>query len=700
MMLLFIFISIFLQFKFIDAVALKANNEQNDFNDTTNQWFEGDLNIPVELILNHYNFTSLHEKEEMISRNLNRGNTSGLNETEIAQKKNRRKRGAGSSISLWPGGIVKYHIMSSISANGIENINAAMTHFEKNTCLKFLPARGDEDFIDFINSERGCYTTYIGRQGGRQIINLGSPGCERVEVIIHEIAHAIGFWHEQSRPDRDNYVKINWNRIEEGRQGQFWKRDSFDIDYQGSSYDYRSIMHYPKTAFSRPGCQTDGCVTISVSNPREYSRQRRPKLGSSHGLSPEDVIQTNRLYSCAESGVRGFLSVYIRQGKDLRQTDGWLDRPDPYVFVTAVDSQGRLHSHSTSTIQNTQNPLWNELLLLGVGDWQFFRLTAWDEDRRGKDRLTQTKTIPVTPGYHQNLKVCQNVECRNFIKVDYIMDTRTVRAGSLSINIRFARDLADTDPIWNQPDPYVYIEAIQSNAVSVARRTKTVSGTNNPTWNQIINFECRSWNSLIFLIKDDDWNADDLLSDKIWVFINPGHHSDNKLTSSKGGYLIYDYIFKADGNECSSSPCQNGGTCQDGCSTYSCTCRQGFIGPNCQYLAGNLKVIARHGQNLPDSDGWWNDSDPYMEVVAVDQFGQSVRMASRHVGGNHNPEWNQVLSLGYRAWRSFTVRVYDSDWDSDDPLSDQQTIQLSAHVSKFNLKHLCYRGFAVYDYSF
>ena len=41
-------------------------------------------------------------------------------------------------------------------------------------------------------------------------------------------------------------------------------------------------------------------------------------------------------------------------------------------------------------------------------------------------------------------------------------------------------------------------------------------------------------------------------------------------------------VFFSDINECSSSPCQNGGTCVDGINRYSCSCVAGYNGANCQ----------------------------------------------------------------------------------------------------------------------
>ena len=63
-------------------------------------------------------------------------------------------------------------------------------------------------------------------------------------VIAHEVAHALGFWHEQSRPNRDQFVDVVWSNIDKNSKGQFLKEQPNDVDSAGVPYDYGSVMHY------------------------------------------------------------------------------------------------------------------------------------------------------------------------------------------------------------------------------------------------------------------------------------------------------------------------------------------------------------------------------------------------------------------------------------------------------------------------
>lgn len=65
--------------------------------------------------------------------------------------------------------------------------------------------------------------------------------------MLHELGHVIGFWHEQSRPDRDSHVNVDKNAIEEGRLYNFYKSSWQYVDTKNVSYDVSSIMHYSAT---------------------------------------------------------------------------------------------------------------------------------------------------------------------------------------------------------------------------------------------------------------------------------------------------------------------------------------------------------------------------------------------------------------------------------------------------------------------
>ena len=63
-----------------------------------------------------------------------------------------------------------------------------------------------------------CYS-YVGRIGGQQTLSLDSRCYSSKEpgIVLHEFMHAIGFFHEQSRTDRDSHIKINWSNIQAGK---------------------------------------------------------------------------------------------------------------------------------------------------------------------------------------------------------------------------------------------------------------------------------------------------------------------------------------------------------------------------------------------------------------------------------------------------------------------------------------------------
>jgi len=101
--------------------------------------------------------------------------------------------------------------------------------------------------------------------------------------------HATGFWHEQSRADRDDYVTINWGNIKKGMEYNFLKYDLNKINHLEATYDTCSVMHYGSTAFSKSW----GKKTIVSKHHGD-----KCELGQRKGFSDTDIRKLNTLYKC------------------------------------------------------------------------------------------------------------------------------------------------------------------------------------------------------------------------------------------------------------------------------------------------------------------------------------------------------------------------------------------------------------------
>lgn len=166
------------------------------------------------------------------------------------------KKGLKSGISqpkktlLWPTNIIPYTITGDVA--NPQPILDAMDYFNDNTSVRFVPAEeGDTDLLVFVGIEDHC-ASHLGRTGGPQPI-LISPKCGKTEVM-HELMHALGFVHEHSRQDRDRYVDILWDNIQEPFLFQFNKMpDQMVHTYSGAVFEFdpESIMLYPDTAFAK-----------------------------------------------------------------------------------------------------------------------------------------------------------------------------------------------------------------------------------------------------------------------------------------------------------------------------------------------------------------------------------------------------------------------------------------------------------------
>ncbi|XP_041797517.1 meprin A subunit beta-like [Chelmon rostratus] len=181
---------------------------------------------------------------------------------------------------------VPYVLEKDLEMNAKGIIMRAFDQFRLKSCIDFKP-RDMEDYYISVQRLDGCFS-YVGRWlPNGQVLSIGRF-CDYIATIEHEFLHALGFFHEQSRYDRDEYLTIAFENIIEGFENNFEKVSEASSTTNGVPYDYMSVMHYGKNAFSNGNGST-----IITKDP-----QFQDVIGQRLEMSPSDVRELNLLYKC------------------------------------------------------------------------------------------------------------------------------------------------------------------------------------------------------------------------------------------------------------------------------------------------------------------------------------------------------------------------------------------------------------------
>ncbi|XP_040583550.1 hatching enzyme 1.2 [Lepeophtheirus salmonis] len=231
-----------------------------------------------------------HNRAEMMSRNFVFGNN-----------------------NLWPDKQVPYVFGTRFTSSEKRMIQEAMDTIQTSSCVEFIARSTQRNFIILRNDKRGCYTSALGfnQNRGSTTINLNRRMCMTPSTIIHELFHALGFMHEQNRPDRDAFIRVSWNNIQQSTNtfyqfararasGETIQRcdlrrlTPYSNCYNGMTattfglpYDYKSVMQYSRTAFSKNGRNT-----------MTPTRAFRGPLGNRVGMTSLDIQKLNEAYQC------------------------------------------------------------------------------------------------------------------------------------------------------------------------------------------------------------------------------------------------------------------------------------------------------------------------------------------------------------------------------------------------------------------
>ncbi len=231
----------------------------------------------------------------------------------------------------WPGGVVYFEFDDNVSDTRCTAMREAMDEWMAVAGVVFVPRYDESNFVHIYHSDVNA--SYVGVEGGRQDVYIVS--WDSRFIMAHELCHALGFWHEQSRTDRNDFIRINTENIQTG------VGHNFDLEDESGTvgpYDFDSLMHYGECDFStNPWCPLGGGQTITVLPPNEEWQGR---IGQRDHFSDRDIEGMRFIYGQGDV-------VFVDHAYSGGDSEGTLTRP----FTDFPDAAAQAPGGSTAWIR-------------------------------------------------------------------------------------------------------------------------------------------------------------------------------------------------------------------------------------------------------------------------------------------------------------------------------------------------------------
>ncbi|MBK1897887.1 M12 family metallopeptidase [Chryseobacterium paridis] len=202
-----------------------------------------------------------------------------LSDEQLAGNESHNKGGA--TLSRWPSGKIYYTVASNMGSINANKITNAVNEYNNKTNTQWIPRTNQTNYVEFIFGSSSGYDgwAHIGYQGGKQNISLD----QNIDLasVIHEMGHTVGLYHEHCRKDRDQYVSIQWNNIQNGQAYNF---DIYNSGTDIGPFNINSVMMYWPNSYSK-----NGQPTIKRANGTNFTYNRT-------GFTTGDLNTINSMY--------------------------------------------------------------------------------------------------------------------------------------------------------------------------------------------------------------------------------------------------------------------------------------------------------------------------------------------------------------------------------------------------------------------